>query len=136
MGKQQDKSSLLDFSKLSLDDFKKINQDKQCSSKDFQPLLKYSLWHFFESVVGALIKDCRESLNFLDASVGASHLLTIGEVLGNQTIQMLSKSIKVEGRVEGCKEKELKIKALKESRSKPLYELVSHKRKYSKFFKD
>lgn len=131
MENNQDKSSL-ELSKLSLDNLKKTDQDKQCRSQDFQPFLEYSPWHLFEPCMGKFIQGCKKSLYFLTHSIRQFHVLRLEIGTENQMFQTLYKSISVAGLILRAKKRAFRIKTGSES----LYELLIHKRKYSKFPED
>ena len=131
MENQHDKSSL-ELNKLSFDNLKKTDQDKQCRSQDFQPFLEYSPWNLFESSMGRFIQGCKKSLYFLTHSIRQFHVLTLEIGTENQMFQTLYKSISVAGLILRAKKRAFRIKTGSES----LYELLIHKRKYSKFPED
>jgi len=132
--KHQEQDGLLDLKKFFLGDIKKTEKAKQCQSKDFQPFLEYSVWHFFWPIVEELIKGCRDSLNFLGHSIGKLQVLNEEKILEHLIIQDLSKSIAKLNATKKCQKRKLQVKTLKED-DNPLHELFARKRKYSKFIK-
>ncbi len=135
MEKDPEKNSL-ELSKLSFDNLKKTNQDNQCCSKDFQPFLEYSPWHFFEASAQKFIKGCKKSLHFLAHSIREFRVLTSEIGIESQMFQTLSKSMSVASLILRAKKRVFNINSLGQSHGKPLYELLSRKRTYSKFPED
>jgi hypothetical protein len=131
MENDHDKSHL-ELNKLSFDNLKKTDQDKQCRFEDFQPFLEYSPLHLFESSIEKFIQGCKKSLHFLTHSIRQFHVLTLEIGTENQMFQTLYKSISVAGLILRAKKRAFRIKTGSES----LYELLAHKRKYSKFPED
>ena len=91
---EDQKNKLLERSKLSFNDLKKVNVDlERCRFKDFQPLLKYTFWNFFELIAEKMIKRCKESAHFLDLHMGDLYELTQIDSLEKEIERHLFKSI-------------------------------------------